>query len=193
MKTTITIIIAAALLITGSVIAAPGWGQRGDRDCTMQHAGAPRCDMSGPHGGKGMRGGKAGKGMGMRGDGMGIHMLMMHAEDLNLTEPQQTKLKDMAETFALERVDLQSELEKARIKLHTLRTEDNPSQSEVFSAIDDVTAKRAEMQKMHFRHRQAVKNVLTEEQQSMLKDMRKDRMRGPWGDNDDNRPRRGKN
>jgi Spy/CpxP family protein refolding chaperone len=192
MKTTLTILITAALLITSSVIANPGWGGRGDRDCMMQRADAPRCDMHGKRGGPGGRG-MHDKGMGMHG-GMGVQMLLMHAEELSLTEPQQTKLKDMAESFALERVDLQSDLQKARIQLRTLKAEDDPSQSEIFSAIDNLAAKRAEMQKMTFRHRQAVKDVLTDEQIDMIKDFRKDRMHRRWmGDDDDfdDRPRRG--
>jgi Spy/CpxP family protein refolding chaperone len=194
-KTTITIILAAALLITGTVVAAPGWGARGDRDCWNDRPNMPRSSMHSKYCGPGKPGSRHFGGM--HGDGIGIHRLLLNADKLNLTEQQQSKLKNLAETFALERVDLKSDIEKARIKLNTLRAENSPSQNAVFSAIDNLSAKRAQMQKMMFRHRQAINDTLTPEQRDQLKELRNDRMkRGPWfdaDDDDDNRPRRSKN
>ena len=48
-------------------------------------------------------------------------------------------------------------------------------ESDIIAAIDKVSKSRADMQKMHYRHRQAVKGALTPEQVDQLKELRREK------------------
>jgi len=155
MKRTLLITAAAMLLLTVGAFA-----QRGG-------------DCGHPCGGPGMKG----HGMGMQGDGhgMGPGMLLNMADEIGLSDQQQKDLSAMSEKFGLEKIEKKATLDKAKLKLRTLRMNDG-SESEVLKAMDEVGKMRTEMQKMRYQHRQAVKDLLTEEQVDKLGEMRKDRM-----------------
>lgn len=117
-------------------------------------------------------------GMGRR-DG-GIHGILAHGDEINLTDQQRDQLEKMMVDFQTQQVDKKAELEKAQIKLKALMR-DETDQSAVNAAIDKVAALRADLQKMRYDHRQKVQGVLTQDQVDKLKQMRKSRKdcRGP--------------
>lgn len=140
-----------------------------------------RCDNSCRHDGPGMMGGKMGRGHGMMarrggmGDGPGFERILDMADKLELTDAQRTKLKTMHETFQLERIDRQADVQKAQLKLRGLMRDDKASTAEINKAIDESSALKADMAKMRVRHHADMKSVLTEKQQQMLKDLRVER------------------
>jgi Spy/CpxP family protein refolding chaperone len=116
-----------------------------------------------------------GPGMGMMGMRTpGIQMILRHADDINLTDEQKTKLEAMRAEFQIERIDQKAELEKAQVRSHTLMMDDAP-EAEVLRAIDEVTRLQGEMKKMMYSHHQAVKAVLTDAQIDQLKELRAER------------------
>jgi len=160
MRKTLLITAAAMLLLTAGAFAQRGAG-----------CGA-FCDGHGM--GMGMQGGR---GMGMHGGGhgMGPGMLLNMADEIGLTDKQKSDLTAMSEKFGMERIEKKAALEKAELKLRTLRMND-ASDSDVMKAMDEVGKLKTDMQKMRYQHRQAVKGLLTDEQATKLAEMRKGRM-----------------
>lgn len=144
-------------------MSVSGFAQRGE--CGM-HSG--KGAGMGAHGDRGM----------MRGQGMGMDRLEGLADKLDLTKAQQEKLKQLRVDFKLETVDTKADLQKAKIALKALMHDDNASAASVNSAIDEVARKQAAMTKLKFQRRQSTKDVLTEEQQGKLKELRKERGQG---------------
>ena len=211
MKKILTLVIVLALAVPLSLLADPdvwngpdmgrpgqGMGMGpGNGACMMPGGGGPgmQCDWGGrgpghraPMG-KGMRGG----GMGMRGmgSGMGVQMLLWNAEEIGLTDDQVARLTQMRTDHQMERVDRDAALEKARIKMRNLMMDENASESSVLAGIDEVSRLEADLKKMRYSHFSAVRNVLTADQKTKLKELRQDRMqqwRDRWDDDDNDRP-----
>ncbi len=163
----------ALLLVATAAMAGPG-------NCGKS------CQMSGEMGkGMGMHQGMRGQGMMMRGDGAGMGHLLMMAEELQLTDQQKEKIHALMTAHQMERIDRQAELKKARVRMADLRRNDNAVEADVMAAIDEMAKLRAEMQKMQYRHHQAVRTILTDKQQEQLKGMRFERMHRNWGWDDD--------
>lgn len=110
--------------------------------------------------------GRSGKG------GHKAGMLLHMADKIGLNDEQKGKIKSMMEEFGLEKIDMKAELEKAKLKLKHLRHND-ASENEVLAMMDKVGQLRTEMQKMKYRHHQAVKSVLNDEQLEKLKELKK--------------------
>ncbi len=106
-------------------------------------------------------------------DGMGPGMLLRWADEIGLDENQKTKIQNMMEEFGMARIDKEAELEKAQLKLKNMMIDEAP-ESDVLLMIDQVGRLKTDMRRMQYSHRQAVKSVLTEEQQSKLKDLMKE-------------------
>ncbi len=174
------IILAALVFAVGTIaIADPGWGGKGD----CNHRGA-----KGMHQGPGhARGGGEG------GDRPGVQHLLRVADELELTDAQRDQLRDLLVEFRTERVDKEAVLEKARINMRALVTDDEASEGNVMRAIDDVAAAQAALMKMRFTHHKTATDVLTDEQQTRLKELRRERWaeRGPQRDGDGPHGRRG--
>ncbi len=162
MKKTVVFIAVALMLTTAFAFADPGRrGPRGD---------GPGCARGGP-------------GWGQMDDGVpGPAMLLNLADEIGLDEGQKTKISNMTEEFGISRIDLRAELDKARLELRHLKTND-ASDAEVLSMMDKIGNLRTEMQKMRYTHRQAVKNVLTDQQIDKLNELRKEHraQRGQFG------------
>ncbi|PWB73788.1 hypothetical protein C3F09_04815 [candidate division GN15 bacterium] len=173
MKKTIVLLATLVLGLALTAAAQPGTcGNMGRHDgagmnCNAMCGGQGMMRGDGP----GMMGGRGGR----MGDGPGIQGILAMADKLELTDAQKTKLKQMNETFQVERIDQRANLQKAELKLRSLMRDDNPSVTEVNRAIDQVATLRADMAKMRFRHRTDMRSVLTEKQQQMLKDTRVER------------------
>lgn len=174
------LILVAAVLALGfalTSIAQPGTcGNSCRHDGPGMGAGC--CGQDGPGMGPGMgkmrdhgmRGGR----MGM-GDGPGFQRILEMADKLELTDAQREKMKQMQETFQLERIDRRASLEKAEVKLQGLMRDDKTPTTDINRAIDQVSTMKADIEKMQFRHRSEMRSVLTEKQQQMLKELRMER------------------
>lgn len=166
--------------------------------------GQPGCDNNGPHGKAGFGqpgncapgnfGPRGGKNFGMRGEGRhevpGVQRILRFADELELTDEQIDKLETMHTEFAMERIDLEAKIEKAQLTLHALMRDDDAREADVLTAIDKVSALKADKQKMHYQHYKAAKEVLTTEQLDKIKELRKDRP-GRRGDGIGNGPQNG--
>ena len=156
MKKLLTLTLILALAATTVVMAQPA--PRGGGNC------------DGP--GFGPQGGKH-HGMGMhKRDGAGLRMILAHGDEIGLTDQQREQLEKMQFDFQTQRVDQKASLEKAEIKLRTLMR-DEADEAQVMAAIDNVSKLKADMQKMRYKHRMEAKSVLTEDQATKLKELRK--------------------
>ena len=166
MKRTLGWMVTTLLLLSTAAMASP----RGRGCCDK--GGRPDCDRDqqcfrGRRGHDGMR---------------GPHMLLAPAEEINLTAQQKTKLKQMAVDFKLEKIDRMAEVKKAEVKLHSLMSDEDASENAVTAAIDNLAQLKADAHKMRFRHRKAIRGILTDEQIDRLKQLRKEKcgkMKGP--------------
>jgi Spy/CpxP family protein refolding chaperone len=85
-------------------------------------------------------------------------------QELNLSDEQVAKLKQMHHEFRLAQVDRKAEIEKAQIHLNRLRMDRTVSENEVMDAIDDLAQSRAEQSKAQYRFRIQMRAALTPEQ-----------------------------
>lgn len=162
------------LLVTALVlgIALVSSAQPGMCGSSCRHDG-PGMDCGKKCGSHGKMPGHPGR-MGM-GDGQGFQRILEMADKLELTDAQREKLKQTHEIFQIERIDRRASVEKAEVKLRGLMHDDKTSASDINRAIDQVSAMKAEIAKMQFRHQTEMRSVLTEKQQQMLKDVRMER------------------
>jgi Spy/CpxP family protein refolding chaperone len=119
-----------------------------------------------------------GRGDGPHGEGRGrpvTHHLLRMADDIGLTEDQQEQLKQLVFEFRTAQIDRKAELEKARLRLRTLKMDEDASVDEVNRAIDEVAALRAVGQKARYAHRKQVHEILTDEQIEKIKELRRER------------------
>lgn len=147
--------------------------------------GAGCCNMHGGMAGDGMRG--CGKMQhGMKGHGMkGRHMMgagdgmpggfLRHAEEIGLTEDQQAKLREMHVKHQVTMADARADVQKARIKLQAIRTDERASEADVMKAIDALSEARASIEKMRYGFQQDCKAVLTPQQMDKLDQLRQDK------------------
>jgi len=163
--------------------------------------GGPACDGYGPGPmgmgqgtgrgmGPGMQGGMmhhGGFGKGHRG-GMAMAALLRNADEIGLTEQQQTDLKKMAETFQIDRIDREAALDKAEVKLRSLMTDDKASESQVLAQIDQVSKLKADLQKMRYQHLKQVQSLLSDDQKAKIKELRKAHRQDRFDDDDDDMP-----
>ena len=159
MKRMTTLLLVALLVPAMAVMAQPGHGRM---DCDHRGQGRMMGHGDMPMGRMGMP---------------GIQRVLLMADELELTAPQQNQLKGMLTDFQTEKIDKEAEVKKARVALRALMAE-QAGTSEVNSAIDQVTRLQADLKKMRYRHHTAVRDVLTEEQREQIKDMMKERMKG---------------
>ena len=154
MKKTVVFIAVALMLTTAFAFADPGRrGPRGD---------GPGFDRDG-------------HGWGQMDDGVpGAGMLLRLADEIGLDEGQKTKISNMMEEFGVSRIDMKAELDKAKLELRHLKMND-AADAEVLSMMDKIGDLRTEMQKMRYTHRQAVENVLTDQQKDKIKELHKER------------------
>lgn len=110
--------------------------------------------------------------------GSGLQMILRNAEEIDLTDEQQDQLFDMREAFQLKQIDQKAEIQKAQVKLRSLKRSEDASESEVLKAIDKVGALKTEMKKMSYKQRTAIREVLSQEQRDKLKSIMKERRFG---------------
>jgi len=99
-------------------------------------------------------------------------------KDLDLTEAQTAKLKDLQTAHMKAMTDLQANVKKAGIDLRSLMTADNPDKSAIKAKMKDVADLRLKVADARVDHLFEVRSVLTPEQQKKWKGLRQER----WGE-----------
>lgn len=107
-----------------------------------------------------------------QGAGMGLY-----ASFLDLTEEQQASIADLRTIHLKKMTDLHNQMREKRARLNSLTTGDNYDIKEAESVIDEMGDIHTRLLKERTSHRQDVRNLLTEEQQTLF-DARKGRRMG---------------
>ena len=138
----------------------------------------PPPGRGGPHGG--MPGGGWGHrgGWGMDGGGFwmrGPEMMLLRGEgplakQLNLSNDQKKKLRDIGDRMMRQAIRRRSDIELAMLDLRNLLHEDNPDQARVNRQIDQIASLRADQAKAAIGARLEARQVLTREQREKLRD-----------------------
>jgi len=110
----------------------------------------------------GMRGARGGHGA-----GMAFHMRMAN---LDLTDAQRDKMRDLHEAAMRKNIQRKADLEIARMDLHKLMRADAPSGQSVNTQIDKIAKMRADAEKAHFEVFLQARALLTPEQLKQLKE-----------------------
>ncbi len=82
----------------------------------------------------------------------------------DLTEDQQTKIEALRTGHLKEMTAYRNQMNEFRAKKHTLMTSDNGDMKEINSVIDQMTGVHNKMMKASAKHRQDVRNLLTDDQ-----------------------------
>jgi len=82
----------------------------------------------------------------------------------DLTEAQQTQLKEMRTLHMKEMLPLRNELKEKQAHLQTLQTADNPNMNEINALIDDLGAIKTKTAKKRAAFRQEIRKILTDDQ-----------------------------
>jgi len=118
-----------------------------------------------------------GPGMG-HGDGPGGHDCMMHGKmghgqggcniltcaELELTDDQKEKIRDLMFTHRQEMIDLKASLEKAQLNMHHEMQSDSPDKAKVLAAAKEANTIKGQMAEAKINHRFALRDILTAEQ-----------------------------
>lgn len=120
------------------------------------------------------------QGQGMMNQGMmgaGMHYFrMLHnpqmIEILNLTEDQQTKLKNLRYSQQENALEIRQKLEKEELALSKLMDAENPNRAQIEAKIKTIGSLRTDLELLHAGMIFEVQKILTADQWKMLKDMR---------------------
>jgi Spy/CpxP family protein refolding chaperone len=126
-------------------------------------------DEGGPGGAMHHRSARPGarRAAGRHGGAMGLHMRMAN---LDLTDAQREKMRDLHEAAMRKGIQRKADLEIARMDLHKLMRADAPSAQSVNTQIDKMAKMRADAQKAHFETFMQARALLTPEQLKQLKE-----------------------
>ncbi len=114
-----------------------------------------------------MSGRECGPGM-MHGQTGGHQMLW---SKLDLSDAQKEQLASLRLDHEKKCIPLQAEIKLARIELEE-SIGDNASERNIDKAVEQLLKKKNELFKLRIKHRLDMRNVLTDEQKAMLKEMR---------------------
>jgi len=119
-----------------------------------------------------MRGRRGMHGMMRHGMHRGGHARGMLARwaQLDLTEAQRTKLRDLHEAQARKAVQRRADMQLARMDLHKLLREDRPSSASVNAQIDKLTRLHADQLRAMVDTRMQARSLLTPEQAKQLRE-----------------------
>ena len=99
----------------------------------------------------------------------GVGMLLHHVDDFGLNDSQVDQLNKLQVDFELEKVDLQAALQKAKIRWRALVRNVDANESDVMTAIDNVSKAEADLRKMRYNHLKSARNVLDPGQRNNLR------------------------
>lgn len=180
MKTTKTLSLAVLALFVGitPVLISAQDSQTTDRPERPRMEEFRRGGPGGP-GGSGEFGGPGGP----RGHQKPHHDLIAFWEKDGIAEAlelDQTQIDQLDASLDSTKASIEGEkeiLKEAMDNLRDLMEVDNPDLDAVYAALDEISASKTVIAKAHTGHRVAVKNILTAEQEEILKDQIKDRVR----------------
>lgn len=133
----------------------------------MTEQGMNCCMMrQGMHGG--MMGGMMGDMMGQAMHG-GFDFYLNRVDDLDLSQAQVEKLRDMRLEFEKGNIQRKAAIEVAQVELKQLKTPDNVELKKVEAKIREIQNKKADLEVATFQAQVEAKNVLTAEQKAKLK------------------------
>ncbi|MEA2031366.1 MAG: Spy/CpxP family protein refolding chaperone [candidate division Zixibacteria bacterium] len=159
-KTTVVLSMMLALLASSAwaQFDGPRQGRRGDRPMQpMQQEHHRMHQGQGFHQGHGMAG------------------VLLFADEIELTDTQQDKIKAIRSEHSLEIVDLKAEAKKSHIIVRTLMRNSDASEGKVMKAIEDASRAKAEIAKARYAHQKQCREILTQEQQDKLEELRLER------------------
>ncbi len=104
-------------------------------------------------------------------------------EQLNLTDAQKSQLVDLLTNNFRNRLQNRMEMQTLRSQLRELQKSPNPDSGTVISLNQNLGAARGKLEVMKNQLKADLKNILTEEQQKKLNEMR-DQWKGRWGGKD---------
>lgn len=102
-------------------------------------------------------------------------------QDLGLTDAQITKIGEINLGFKKQMLDQREKLVPKEIRLERLLLEDTPDLGNVRKALREISDIKLEIQMIKVSHRLEIEKVLTQEQKTRLKGMRKHHRGGPEG------------
>lgn len=133
----------------------------------MTEQGMNCCMMrQGMHGG--MMGGMMGDMMGQAMHG-GFNFYLNRVDDLDLSQAQTEKLRDMRLEFEKGNIQRKAAIEVAQVELKQLKMSDNVDLKKVEAKIREIQNKKADLEVATFQAQVEAKNVLTAEQKAKLK------------------------
>ena len=104
----------------------------------------------------------------------GVGGLARFADELGLSDDQMEKLKTLRFETAKKTVAERSEVQIAGIELHELMQKDDFDESAIKKQIEKIGRLKTNMMLTRVDKKLAVKNVLTDEQENMLKELRRE-------------------
>ncbi len=129
-------------------------------------------------GGRGMRGRHRGR----RGRGGEFGLARIAAnpemrEKLGLTAEQVTKLNQQTSEFRKTSIRSRADLEVKRVEMADLMRTENPDRAAIDRKLDEIGAARVAQEKAQVHYRMAMRDVLTPEQRTKLRQMREERQK----------------
>ncbi|MGC8896905.1 MAG: Spy/CpxP family protein refolding chaperone [Bacteroidota bacterium] len=89
---------------------------------------------------------------------------------LNLTDEQKKEIEKLRFDFQKQQVAQQAKIHTAQIELRELLSEDNPDRAAIQKKVDEIARLRVQSAMDRFDHWQAVKKILTPEQQKIWRE-----------------------
>ncbi|QSE97657.1 Spy/CpxP family protein refolding chaperone [Fulvivirga lutea] len=93
----------------------------------------------------------------------------------DLTEEQESKMKELRIAFKDEIRPIENELNEKRAKLKTLTEEENVDRKKVMELVEEMGELKTKLDKREVNHRLDVKQILTKEQQLFLEKRHEDK------------------
>jgi Spy/CpxP family protein refolding chaperone len=166
MKLTAVAVVAAVAMIGTAWAQEPGPGGRGPG------SGGPQ---------QGPRGFGPGGTRPMAGNLYAPEMIMRHADDLGLTEQQHKAIRVEVDKTQDRFPELQRKVRDETEKMEDLLKAERVDENQVNAQLDKILAAESEVKKAHLSMMIRIKNQLTAEQQTKLKEMQRNLMQQPRG------------
>ncbi len=170
----------AAAALVGVALAAPVWGQgmmgggmgmMGGDHCPMEKRGGMGSGMHGPGPGYGGMDGGTMKGMG-RGAGMGDRLSRALPD---LTDAQRNEIRELRSAHRRQMLELKADALDLRDEMGALMDQARPDPGAVRAHHSRMAEVHGRMLEARLTHRNAVMDVLTEEQRETLRERRRQR------------------
>jgi len=120
-----------------------------------------------------------GKGMIHRSPSRVLHVLKTHQKELNITDSQLEKIKNLIFSFEEKTIQMKSDGRLQRLELRKLLEDrENQNYEKIKAALSKASNIRNDMFIERLKLREEIENILTPEQRDAMKEMRKERLKG---------------